>query len=287
MDCNSIVNGFVWGTPMLCLLVGTGVYLTIILGMPQLRYFFLSLKEVFGRKRAVQRAEGDKSISSFAALATAMAATVGTGNIAGVATALHLGGPGALFWMLVSAFFGMCTKFSEVTLAVHFRKRDEHGDWRGGTMYILEHGTGQKWLAVLFALFAFLASFGIGAAVQANSTAEGLSLGFGVDPLYSGIVLAALVALVIIGGLRSLSTVTTYLVPFMAVFFVICSILVLGKNAQHIPEAIASTLKYAFNDPMALPGALAGWSVKLAVTKGIARGVFSNEAGMGSAPMIV
>ena len=286
MDYNSIVNGFVWGTPMLCLLVGTGVYLTIILGMPQLRYFFLSLKEVFGKKKAVQRAEGDKSISSFAALATAMAATVGTGNIAGVATALHLGGPGALFWMLVSAFFGMCTKFSEVVLAVHFRKRDEHGDWRGGTMYILEHGTGQKWLAVLFALFAFLASFGIGAAVQANSTAEGLSLGFGVDPLYSGIVLAVLVALVIIGGLRSLSTVTTYLVPFMAVFYVICSILVLGKNAQHIPEAIASTLKYAFNDPMALPGALAGWSVKLAVTKGIARGVFSNEAGMGSAPMV-
>ena len=286
MHYNGIVNGIVWGTPMLCLLVGTGVYLTFVLGLPQLRYFFTSLGEVFGTKKKVQKAEGDKSISSFAALATAMAATVGTGNIAGVATALHLGGPGALFWMLVSAFLGMCTKFAEVTLAVHFRKKDEHGDWRGGTMYILEHGAGQKWLAVLFALFAFLASFGIGAAVQANSTAEGLSLGFGIDPLYSGVVLSVLVALVIIGGLQSLSIVTTYLVPFMAIFYVVCSIVVLGKNAAHIPDAVASAFKYAFSDPMALPGALAGWSVKLAITKGIARGVFSNEAGLGSAPMV-
>lgn len=282
---NNIINGFVWGTPMLCLLVGTGVYLTVLLGVPQLRYFLLSLKEVFGSRKAGRTTE-DKSISSFAALATAMAATVGTGNVAGVATALHLGGPGALFWMLVSALFGMCTKFSEVALAVHFRKKDEHGDWRGGTMYILEHGAGQKWLAVLFALFAFLASFGIGAAVQANSTAEGLSLGFGVDPLHSGIVLAILVALVIIGGLKSLSTVTTYLVPLMAVFYIIGSIVILATNAQHIPEAIASAVRYAFSDPMAMPGAIAGWSVKLAVSKGIARGVFSNEAGLGSAPMV-
>ena len=286
MHYNGILNGIVWGTPMLCLLVGTGVYLTLVLGLPQLRYFFVSLREVFGAKKNAQKSEGDKSISSFAALATAMAATVGTGNIAGVATALHLGGPGALFWMLVSAFFGMCTKFAEVTLAVHFRQKDGHGDWRGGTMYILEHGAGQKWLAVLFALFAFLASFGIGAAVQANSTAEGLSLGFGIDPLYSGVVLAVLVALVIIGGLKSLSTVTTYLVPFMAIFYVFCSLFVLATNAQHIPEAVGSAFKYAFSDPMALPGALAGWSVKLAVTKGIARGVFSNEAGLGSAPMV-
>ena len=287
MHYNGIVNGIVWGTPMLCLLVGTGVYLTFVLGLPQLRYFFAALAEVFGlNKKNVKKAEGDKSISSFAALATAMAATVGTGNIAGVATALHLGGPGALFWMLVSAFFGMCTKFAEVTLAVHFRKKDPHGDWRGGTMYILEHGAGQKWLAVLFALFAFLASFGIGAAVQANSTAEGLYLGFGINPLHSGIVLCVLVALVIIGGLKSLSTVTTYLVPFMAIFYVIGSVVVLVNNAAHIPEAVSMAFTYAFKDPMALPGALAGWSVKLAVTKGIARGVFSNEAGLGSAPMV-
>jgi AGCS family alanine or glycine:cation symporter len=253
--------------------------------VPQFRYFAIVWKEVFGKK-AGAKAAGDKSISSFAAMATAMAATVGTGNIAGVATALHLGGPGALIWMIASAIFGMCTKFSEVSLAVHFRKKDEHGDWRGGTMYILEHGARQKWLAMLFALFTFLASFGIGAAVQANSTAEGLQMGFGVEPIYSGVILAVLAGLVIIGGLKSLSTVTTYLVPFMAVFYVFGSIVVLVTHAAAIPEAIASACRYAFSDPMAMPGALAGWTVRQAVTKGIARGVFSNEAGLGSAPMV-
>jgi AGCS family alanine or glycine:cation symporter len=245
----------------------------------------MSWREVLSKKAAIT-ASGDKSITSFAALATAMAATVGTGNIAGVATALHLGGPGAAFWMLVSAFFGMATKFGEVALAVHFREKDEHGDWRGGTMYILEKGAGQKWLAMLFALFAFLASFGIGAAVQANSTAEGLRMGFGVEPLYSGIGLAVFTGLVIIGGLKSLSTVTTYMVPFMAVFYVIGSLIVLAANIAHVPEAIGLVVKYAFSDPMAIPGALAGWSVAAAVRRGIARGIFSNEAGLGSAPMV-
>ena len=167
MKVNDVVNQFVWGAPVLVLLVGTGIYLTVLLGLPQIRYFVAAMKEVFTSARGAN--EADKSISSFAAMATAMAATVGTGNIAGVATALHLGGPGALVWMLISAFFGMCTKFAEVTLAVHFRQKDAHGDWRGGTMYILEHGAGQKWLAVIFAVFAFLASFGIGAATQSNS----------------------------------------------------------------------------------------------------------------------
>lgn len=285
MRYNSFINGLVWGPWMLALLVGTGVYLSFILGFPQLRYFGILWKEIFFKKKQA-RAEGDKSISSFAAMATAMAATVGTGNIAGVATALHLGGPGALFWMLVSAFFGMCTKFGEVSLAVHFRQKDKDGDWRGGTMYILEHGTGHKWLAVLFALFAFLASFGIGAAVQANSTAEGLKMGFGINPVVSGVVLAILTGLVIIGGLQSLSTVTTYIVPFMAVFYVGGSIAVLFANASAIPGAIASAFKFAFSDPMALPGAIAGWTVRNAVMKGVARGVFSNEAGLGSAPMV-
>ncbi|MBQ9422352.1 MAG: sodium:alanine symporter family protein, partial [Pyramidobacter sp.] len=181
MEWNGAVNSFVWGAPVLILLVGTGVWLTLLLGAPQLRYFFASWAEVFSfRKKSAH----DKSITPFAAMATAMAATVGTGNIAGVATALHLAGPGALVWMLISAFFGMCTKFSEVVLAVHFRRKDAHGDWRGGTMYILEHGLGDrggawkflgKLLAVIFALFAFLASFGIGASTQANSAAEALS----------------------------------------------------------------------------------------------------------------
>ena len=295
MYYNGIVNSFVWGAPVLILLVGTGVYLTLLLGIPQFRYFFDAMSEVFSfRKKSGE----DKSISSFAAMATAMAATVGTGNVAGVATALHLGGPGALVWMLISAVFGMCTKFAEVTLAVHYRQKDAHGDWRGGTMYILENGAGEvlgkglgafvgKILAILFALFAFLASFGIGAATQANSAAEAMSMGWGVNHMYSGIVMAVLVALVIIGGLNSLSTVTTYIVPFMAIFYIVGSIFVLVMNASALPEVISNAVHLAFNNPAeTLPGALAGWGVKEAVQRGIARGVFSNEAGMGSAPMV-
>ena len=294
MHYNGIINSFVWGAPVLILLVGTGVYLTLLLGLPQFRYFFEALSEVFSfRKKSGE----DKSITSFAAMATAMAATVGTGNVAGVATALHLGGPGAMVWMLISAVFGMCTKFAEVTLAVHYRQKDAHGDWRGGTMYILENGTGDalgskfafigKILAVLFAVFAFLASFGIGAATQANSAAEAMSMGWGINHLYSGIVMAILVALVIIGGLQSLSTVTTYIVPFMAIFYVVGSVFVLVTNASAIPAAVSQAVHLAFNDPLStLPGALAGWGVKEAVQRGIARGVFSNEAGMGSAPMV-
>ncbi len=295
MYYNGIVNSFVWGAPVLILLVGTGVYLTLLLGLPQFRYFFDAMSEVFSFRKTSNE---DNSISSFAAMATAMAATVGTGNVAGVATALHLGGPGAMVWMLISAVFGMCTKFAEVTLAVHYRQKDAHGDWRGGTMYILEKGAGQtlgpglgamfgKVLAVLFALFAFLASFGIGAATQANSAAEAMSMGWGVNHLYSGIVMAILVALVIIGGLKSLSTVTTYIVPFMAIFYIAGSVYVLVMNASAIPSAVSNALHLAFNNPLeTLPGALAGWGVKEAVQRGIARGVFSNEAGMGSAPMV-
>ena len=284
MKINGVINGIVWGPWMLTLLVGTGVYLTLILGLPQLRYFFLMLKEVFGK--IGKKAEGEGQISSFAALATALSATVGTGNIAGVATALHLGGPGALFWMMVSAFFGMTTKFCEVVLAVHFREKDELGNYRGGTMYILDKGAGQKWLAWIFALFAFLASFGIGCAVQANSTAEGFALGFGVPHVWTGVVLAILTGLVIMGGLQRLSTVTTYLTPFMAIFYIVGALIVISSHASAVPAAISNAVKYAFSDPMALPGAIAGWSIKLALTKGIARGVFSNEAGLGSAPMV-
>ena len=295
MYYNGIVNSFVWGAPVLILLVGTGVYLTLLLGIPQFRYFFDAMSEVFSFRK---KSDADKSITSFAAMATAMAATVGTGNVAGVATALHLGGPGALVWMLISAVFGMCTKFAEVTLAVHYRQKDADGDWRGGTMYILEKGAGEvlgsglgsfvgKLLAILFALFAFLASFGIGAATQANSAAEAMSMGWGIDHLYSGIVMAILVALVIVGGLKSLSTVTTYIVPFMAIFYIGGSAFVLITNASMIPETVSRAVHLAFNNPLeTLPGALAGWGVKEAVQRGIARGVFSNEAGMGSAPMV-
>ena len=284
MRINAIVNDLVWGPWMLSLLVGTGVYLTVILGLPQLRYFFLMFKEVFGNIGS--KKEGEGSISSFAALSTALASTIGTGNIAGVATALHLGGPGAMFWMMVSAVFGMTTKMAEVILAVRYRDKDELGNWRGGTMYILEKGANQKWLAWLFALFGFLTSFGIGCAVQANSTAEGFQLGFGVPSVYTGIAVAVLTALVIIGGLKRISDVTTYLVPFMAIFYIVGGIIVLATNSDQIIPSLANAVKYAVSDPMAMPGALAGWGIKIALTKGIARGVFSNEAGLGSAPMV-
>ncbi|MCL1940706.1 MAG: sodium:alanine symporter family protein [Synergistaceae bacterium] len=287
MEWNDYINGIVWGWPMLILIVGTGIYLTLILGFPQVRYFAISLKQVFGKNKS---AKSEGSISSFAALSTALAATVGTGNIAGVATALNLGGPGALFWMLVSAVFGMATKFAEVALAVKFRDKDAQGNWRGGTMHVLEQGIEQKWigktLAWFFALFAFLASFGIGCAVQATEVAKGMKMGFDIPMEYTGIVLALLVAAVIIGGLKSLATVTTLLVPAMAVFYIIGGTWVVIEHASLIPQTISNTVNYAFNDPMAMPGAIAGWAVMTAVRRGIARGVFSNEAGLGSAPMV-
>ncbi len=281
---NGIVNGIVWGPWMLTLLVGTGVWFTVILGFPQIRYFGLMLREVVGRIRSKSGEEG--SISSFAAMATALAATVGTGNIAGVATALHLGGPGALVWMLISAVFGMTTKFCEVTLAVRYREKDAKGEFRGGTMYILENALGMRWLAVIFALFAFLASFGIGNAVQANSTCEGIAMAFGIPHLYTALVLAVIVGLVVWGGLTRIATVTVYLVPFMAIFYIAGAVAVVFQNASNIPSAVSMAFSCAFGDPQALPGALAGWAVKSAITRGIARGVFSNEAGLGSAPMV-
>ena len=284
MHWNGIINGIVWGPWMLTLLVGTGIWFTFILGFPQLRYFGVMLKEVFGK--LLVKSEGEGNISSFAAVATALAATVGTGNIAGVATALHLGGPGALFWMLFSAFFGMTTKFCEVSLAVHFREKDETGAWRGGTMYILEKGCGMKWLAVVFALFTLLASFGIGNMVQANSTAEAVSMAFNVPHIYTAIVMAVLVGLVIIGGLKRIATITVYLVPFMAIVYIAGAIVVVCKNSAMIGPSFAAAVKGAFSDPMALPGAIVGWTVKEAIKSGIARGVFSNEAGLGSAPMV-
>lgn len=284
MKLNSFINGIVWGPWMLTLLVGTGVYLTFLLGFPQIRYFGAMFREVFGGLK--KKGEGEGTISSFAALSTALASTIGTGNIAGVATALHLGGPGALFWMLVSAVFGMTTKFAEVTLAVQYREKDHDGNWRGGTMYVLEKATGQKWLAWLFAFFTMFAAFGIGNAIQANSTAEGLNLGFGVPHLVTGIGMAILTGLVIMGGLKRIAEVTTYLVPFMAVFYIIGGLIVVGLHVDLIPGALKNAVWYAFHDPQAAPGALAGWTIKMALTKGIARGVFSNEAGLGSAPMV-
>ncbi|WP_187620195.1 amino acid carrier protein [Selenomonas ruminis] len=292
MQINGVVNNFVWGPPGLTLLVGTGIYLSILLKLPQIRYFFPALAEVV---RFRKKSEKDKGIPAFAAMATALAATVGTGNVAGVATALHLGGPGALVWMLISAFFGMCTKFAEVTLAVHFRKEDEHGDWRGGPMYVLEYGLGAwggiwkpigKLLAVLFALFVLMASWGMGAAVQANSVAEVLFMGWDVDHLYSGVMIAVAVGLVIIGGLTSLSRVVVLVVPFMIVFYMVSAGIILAGHIAQIPAVVANAFQLAFHpEPSVMAGGVAGWCVMEAIQRGVARGAFSNEAGMGSAPM--
>ena len=292
MQINGVVNNFVWGPPGLTLLVGTGIYLTVLLRLPQLRYFFPALAEVLSLRK---KSEDDKAIPAFAAMATALAATVGTGNIAGVATALHLGGPGALVWMLISAFFGMCTKFAEVTLAIHFRQEDENGDWRGGPMYVLEYGLGEwggiwksigKLLAVLFAVFVLMASWGMGAAVQANSVAEVLCMGWNIDHLNSGIMMAVVVGMVIIGGLTSLSRAAVLVVPFMIVFYMVGAGIILVNHAAQIPVVIASAFQMAFNpEPAVIAGGMAGWCVMEAIQRGIARGVFSNEAGMGSAPM--
>ncbi len=285
LKINGVVNGIVWGPWMCVFLVGTGVYLTIILGLPQIRYFTLSFKNVFTKNaRKGYGAEG--TISPFAALATALAGTVGSGNIAGAATAIHLGGPGAAFWMWVSALFGMTTKMVEITLATRFREKDEAGNWRGGTMYVLRAATGQKWLAWLFALFAALAAFGIGNMTQANSTAEAVKLGFGVPHIYTGIALAFFTALVVIGGLKSIANATTILIPFMSVLYFVGGLVLLITNIDKLPAAFGSVFYYAFHDPMAMPGAVAGWSLRQALVKGTARGIFSNEAGLGSAPMV-
>jgi len=255
---------------MCAFLVGTGVYLTFLLGFPQIRYFALSFKYALSKSaRKGQGAEG--TISPFAALATALASTVGSGNIAGVATAIHLGGPGAMFWMWVSAVFGMATKMVEVTLATRFREKDELGNWRGGTMYVLKAATGQKWLAWLFALFAGLASFGIGNMTQANSAAGAVNLGFNVPPLYTAIALAVLTGLVIIGGLKSIANVTTILIPLMCLFYIIGGVVLFATHIAQMPAAFKAVFYYAFHDPMALPGAIAGWSVRQALIKGVAK----------------
>ncbi|MBC7322319.1 MAG: sodium:alanine symporter family protein [Acetomicrobium sp.] len=285
LKINGMVNSIVWGPWMCAFLLGTGVYLTFLLGFPQLRYFTLSFKNVFAKN--ARKGYGEEgTISPFSALATALAGTLGSGNIAGAATAIHLGGPGAVFWMWICAIFGMTTKMVEVTLATRFREKDEAGNWRGGTMYVLRAATGQKWLAWLFALFAALAAFGIGNMTQANSTAEAVNLGFGVPHIYTGIALAFLTALVVIGGLRSIANATTIVIPFMSVLYFVGGVVLFVMNIDKLPAAFGAVFYYAFHDPMAMPGAIAGWSVRQAIIKGIARGIFSNEAGLGSAPMV-
>lgn len=272
-----MISSFVWGPPLLILIVGTGIYLTFRIGFLQIFLLPYSLKIAFSKKQD-KKSEGD--ISHFQALMTALAATIGTGNIVGVATAILIGGPGALFWMWISAFFGMATKYAEAVLAVKYRVQDEDGEMSGGPMYYLERGLNQKWLGVLFALFGALAAFGIGNLVQANSVASVVKSTFDVPTWITGVVLTIFSALVLLGGIKSIGRVSAFFIPFMAVFYVIAGLIVLLMNITEIPAALALILTDAFKGE-----AVAGGAIGTVIRYGVARGVFSNEAGLGSAPI--
>ena len=296
IEINSAVNGFVWGPIMLALLVGTGIYLSFRVGFIQFSKIGYWWKNTIGK--IFQKSEaGEGEITPMQAVSTALASTVGTGNIAGVTGAIILGGPGAVFWMWISALFGMVTKFAEVTLAVKYRERNEKGDWCGGPMYYIKNGLGPKWkwLGVIFSVFGALAAFGIGNISQINSIASSVNsvaVAFHENAkefdmiigLITGVVIAIFVALVLLGGVKRIGQVTEKLVPGMAAIYIVCALVVVIANAGTIPGVFASIFQGAFN-PSAVVGGAVGVTMKLAITKGVGRGVFSNEAGLGSAPI--
>lgn len=276
------VDDFIWGPPLLALLMGTGLYLTIRLGLLQVIRLPLALKLVFFPPKHDDK-EGD--VSSFAALCTALSATIGTGNIVGVATAVKLGGPGAIFWMWIAAFLGMATKYSEGLLAVRYRQKDANGQMSGGPMYYLEKGLGSKFLACAFALFGIgVALFGIGTFPQVNAIADAAQFAFEVPKWITGLTLAVLVALITVGGIESISRVSTKVVPFMAALYVISCLAVIYLHADQMPAVIDQILGAAFTTTAAT-GGFAGATMMLALQAGVARGVFSNESGLGSAPI--
>ncbi|MCX7598560.1 MAG: amino acid carrier protein, partial [Armatimonadetes bacterium] len=272
-------NEYLWGWPMVVLLLGVHLFLTVRLRFPQ-RYLGLGIRLSVHRD---QQAPGD--VSQFGALATALAATIGTGNIVGVATAVALGGPGAVLWCWLTGVFGIATKYAEALLAVRYRVRSQDGTMSGGPMYVLERGLGMRWLGILFAALTAIAAFGIGCTVQANSIAEMAKETFGVSPVLTGVVLAVLTAVVILGGIRSIARVCEALVPFMAVAYVLGCLVILALDAASVPETVALICRSAFTGQAAV-GGFAGASVLLAARYGVARGLFSNESGLGSAPIV-
>lgn len=283
MEINGIINSFVWGPYMLIFLVGTGIYLTFRTNFMSIAKLGYILKNTLF-KMFKKDGKGEGEVTAFQAVATALAATVGTGNIAGVATAIAIGGPGAVFWMWISAIFGMTTKYGEVVLSINYREKTPDGRFVGGPMYYIEKGLKMKWLAYIFAIFGAIAAFGIGNMVQSNSVADSLSVSFGINKLVTGIVLAALAAIVIIGGIKRIGQVTEKLVPFMAAFYIIGGLFIILSNISQIGNAFGLIFGSAFTGSAAI-GGFTGSTIKLAMTKGIARGVFSNEAGLGSAPI--
>ena len=285
---NSAVNGVVWGPIMLILLVGTGIYLTLRTRGLQARRFGFILRSTIGSLFAKDKKKSgsEHNLTPFQAVSTALAGTVGTGNIAGVTGAIFVGGPGAVFWMWVSAFFGMMTKYAEIVLAVKYRQVDEKGAHYGGPMYYIEKGTGQKWLAIIFALLGGIACFGIGNIAQSTEIAGAVQSLTGLDPLYTGIILAILTAIVVIGGVKRIGQVASYLVPFMAIFYIVAGLAIIVLRISDVPAALASIFTQAFSlEPREIGGGVTGYTIMVSMQQGVARGVFSNEAGLGSAPM--
>ena len=276
------VNGYAWGPAMLVLLLGTGIFLTLGLGFLSLRRLPLAFKLLFTGFSS--RGSGD--IPPFRALMTSLSATIGTGNIAGVATAITLGGPGALFWMWITALFGLATKYAEGVLAVHYRERDELGGYSGGPMYYIRNGLGKRWswLATAFALFGGMAGFGLANTVQSNSVAQVLTDNLDIPWQVTGVVLMILVGGVILGGIQRIAATAGAVVPMMAVAYMLMSVIVIALNIQQVPEAIMTIIDSAFNGASAA-GGFAGATVWAAIRFGVARGIFSNEAGLGSAPI--
>ena len=284
---NGVVNSFAWGPVMLLLLVGTGIYLSVKTGFIQASRFGYIMRNTIGTLfKKEKNGDHGNNLSPFQAVSTALAGTVGTGNIAGVTGALFAGGPGAVFWMWVSAFFGMCTKYAEIALAVKYRVRDENGVHHGGPMYYIENGLGAKWkwLAITFAILGGVASFGIGNIAQSTEVASAMVNLFGLSRPVAGVILAVLVGVVLIGGVKRIGSVTSYLVPVMSVFYILAGLLVLILRVTQIPAAFGLIFKSAFSFK-AVGGGVFGYAIIVAMRNGFARGVFSNEAGLGSAPM--
>jgi uncharacterized transporter HI_0883 len=276
----SAIDSFIWGAPLLILLSGTGLYLTLRLGFIQIRYLPRALGYLFKKDKG-----GKGDVSSFAALCTALAATIGTGNIVGVATAVQAGGPGAIFWMWLVALLGMATKYAECLLAVKYRVRDKNGFMAGGPMYYIERGLGIKWLAKLFALFGVMvAFFGIGTFPQVNAITHAMQDTFNIPVLVTAIIVTLLVGLIILGGVKRIATASSVIVPFMAILYVTTSLVIILLNIEKVPDAISLIIYSAF-DPQAALGGAVGFTVMRAIQSGVARGIFSNESGLGSAPI--
>ncbi|MGE5633138.1 MAG: alanine/glycine:cation symporter family protein [Caulobacteraceae bacterium] len=276
------LSGILWGPYMIALLVGTGIFLTFKLGFIQIRFFKMAFKETF--TKIFKPAEGEGEIKSFQALAAALSACVGVGNIAGVATAIALGGPGAIFWMWVSALFGMATKYSEITLSMKYREKDENGVWRGGPMYVLKNALKWKGAAVFFAAVTAFVGLISCDMVQSNSVASALT-SYNIPPYVTGLVLGILTFLVIFGGVKRLGKVTSFITPFMGLFYIIGALVVVVINYNKVIPAFALIITDAFTGQAAL-GGFAGAGIQQAMRFGVARGIFSNEAGIGSSPMI-